>query len=95
VRYVASKLLNVRIGPEDERLARELRARGVSISALVRRALRMELQRMTAEPVDTDQLLDDIIARHPAPPGDRRKPIDTTDRLAVRKQIRRRLLAKR
>ena len=38
-------LLNVRLGPEEERMASALREEGVAISGLVRQALRAEYDR--------------------------------------------------
>lgn len=95
MRLMGSRLLNVRLGPEDERLVQQLRARGVSISAVVRRALRVEAANTAGAPVDTEQLLDDILAEHPTPATSRRKRPTTTDRRAVREHIRRRLRAKK
>jgi hypothetical protein len=92
---MGSRLLNVRLGPEDERLARELRSRGISISELVRRALRSEVRAMTAEPVDSDRLLDEIIALYPTPIDLAQKRPTAVDRHAVRKHIRQRLRARR
>jgi hypothetical protein len=92
---MGSRLLNVRLGPEDERLARELRSRGISISELVRRALRSEARAMTAEPVDSDRLLDEIIALYPTPTDFAHERPNAVDRRAVRKHIQQRLRARR
>lgn len=89
---MGSRVLNVRLGPEDERLARELRARGISISDVVRRALRAEARKTADLPVDTDSVLDEIMDRYPTPSSrPRRQRPDTVDRHAVRKHIERRL----
>jgi post-segregation antitoxin (ccd killing protein) len=94
-RAMASRLLNVRLAPEDERLAQELRARGVSISDVVRRAIRSEARRVKAEPLAVDGLLEDIIARYPTPNAPARKRPDAADRRAVGAHIRARLRTKR
>jgi post-segregation antitoxin (ccd killing protein) len=47
---MASRLLNVRLDPEDANIARQLRARGVSISDVVRRVLRDEAKKLATAP---------------------------------------------
>src|SRR5207247_165362 len=53
---MASRLLNVRLSPDDEQLVKRLRARGISISELMRRALRAEATKAAHEPVDAHAL---------------------------------------
>ena len=86
-----SRVINVRLGPEDERAARKLRARGVSISKIVRQALHAEARKADL-PIDTDRVLAEIMERYPTPSNrPRRERPSTVDRHAVRKHITRRL----
>lgn len=81
---------------EDQLIARELRARGVSISDVVRRALRVEAEQRAVAPVDADALIAEMLERFPSPTVARRsKRLDTTDRHAVRKHIAARLRSRR
>ena len=93
---MGSRVINVRLGPEDERVARQLRARGISISDVVRRALHAEARKAAESPADTDSVLNEIIERYPTPTRVRRsqRP-NTLDRHAVRKHIEQRLRGKR
>jgi len=84
-------LLNVRLAPEDDRLVRELQARGVSISSVVRRAIRAEARKLCSEPVAVDALLKAIVERYPTPEHLSPAALDTTDRHAVRAHIQTRL----
>jgi hypothetical protein len=88
-----TKLLNVRLGPQDEMMAAELRAGGVEMSELVRDAIRTEYgrRRRRLRARDIDALLAEIYTRHPDPPGPRRQRPDTLDRHAIREAIRGRL----
>ena len=89
-------LLNVRLGEEDARLVRDLRERGVSISAVVREALRAEARRgQTLGALDVDALLAEMIGAHPTPRRPRRRRLDTRDRQAVRAAIREKLRGRR
>jgi hypothetical protein len=93
---MSSRVINVRLRPEDERIARELRARGVSISDVVRRALHAEARKTADLPIDTDAVLSEIMERYPTPATEpRRKRPNTLDRNAVRKHIERRLRSAR
>jgi len=93
---MSSRVINVRLGPEDERVARQLRARGISISDVVRRALHAEARKAVESPTDTDSVLSEIMERYPTPSTARRphRP-DTLDRRAVRKHIEQRMRGKR
>jgi negative regulator of replication initiation len=84
---MGSRLLNVRLDVEDANIARQLRARGVSISDVVRRALRNEAKKLAAEPIDSSQLLDELLLRHPTPKGPAPARPSATDRVALRKHI--------
>jgi len=88
---MASRLLNVRLTPEDEVLVARLKARGVSISDVMRRALRAEAAALSAKNTDPDKLIAELQARFPTPRGASRRRVDTTDRHAVRALIQRKL----
>jgi Arc/MetJ-type ribon-helix-helix transcriptional regulator len=93
---MSSRVINVRLGPEDERVARQLRARGISISEVVRRALHAEARKAAELPTDTDSVLNEIMERYPTPSSGRRpRRPNTVDRHAVRKHIEQRLRGKR
>ncbi|MBI4820022.1 MAG: ribbon-helix-helix protein, CopG family [Deltaproteobacteria bacterium] len=87
-------LLNVRLDSEDMKRVRELRAAGIPISGLVRRAIRAEHERRIKPNASTEkpsELVGRVLAELPddgsiPPPG-----LDTTDREAVRDMIARRL----
>jgi hypothetical protein len=87
------RLLNVRLDDNDSRLVKQLRERGVSISDLVRGAIRAEARRAPApKPLDVDALLAEIQKQYPTPPGAKAAHrIDTTNRREVRELIRSRL----
>jgi lambda repressor-like predicted transcriptional regulator len=92
--FMASRLLNVRLTPEDERIVARLKARGISISALMRRALRAEDLQGRSRPPEAEQLIADILALYPTPAETGRQRTDATDRTAVRKHIQKRLRAR-
>ena len=93
---MASRLINVRLDSEDERIARELRRRGVSISDVVRRALRAEAGRTATPQLDGSSLIAEMVAQFPTPARARgRKRLDTTDRRAVQALIAARLRSAR
>jgi hypothetical protein len=85
--HLASRLLNIRLAPDDDRLVRELQARGVSVSSVVRRAIRAEARKLSSEPVVVDALLKAMMERYPTPEHASRAELDTTDRRAVRVHI--------
>jgi hypothetical protein len=92
------KLLNVRLGPDDARLAAQLREAGVPISRIVREALRTAHERHAAVRGPRrrpSQIMAEIYRDHPDPPGTRRGKRDLTVRAAVRREIRRRLRRRR
>ena len=88
---MASRLLNVRLGPDDERVVRQLRTRGVSISDVVRRALRAEGDKAPVGRPGLSRLFDEMLSRYPTPPGAVGRRPKTTDRRAVSTYIRNRL----
>lgn len=89
------KLLNVRLGPEDESMAAALREEGVEMSSLVRDAIRTEYgrRRRKLRPEDVDGLLAEIYARHPEPEGPAKPTVDILDRRAFREYVARRIRA--
>ncbi len=89
------KLVNVRLDDQDARVVARLRARGVSISEVVRRALRAEDQRERGAKEGTTEILADMLARFPTPPGASRHGVSSLDRSGVRKLIRSKLLSTR
>ena len=89
-------LLNVRLGEDDARLARGLRESGVSISELVREALRAEARRREAlNAFDVDAVLAEMIEAHPTPARARRQRPTARDRHAVKATIRAKLQNRR
>ena len=87
------RLLNVRLNEEDAQFVRRLRDRGVSISELVRGAIRGEAKTLaTKAPPDADALLAEIRRQYPMPATVRRIPrVDTTQRKQVQALIREKL----
>jgi hypothetical protein len=88
--FLAVKLLNVRLGPEESRMVAELRREGIQISGIVRQALRSAYiaRRKTGggqrRPSD---VMAEIYAEHPDPPGLSRPRVDLRDRRSVRRAI--------
>jgi hypothetical protein len=83
-------LLNVRLSEEDERRVAELRAKGIQISSLVRRAIRVEAEAHGGVPADIDTLRRELEKDEPRA-GKNASRVDMTDRHAVQRAIRRRL----
>lgn len=82
-------VLNVRLGPEEDRLVKGLRRARVNVSALVRRAIR-EAARTT--PTHSPRaIVEEIILALPVPDGVRphRPPLD--DRKALKAYLRKRI----
>lgn len=89
-------LLNVRLGDDDARLVRELRERGVSISNIVREALRAEARRgRSPETLDVEALVAEMMAKHPTPAHVPQRRMAARDRQAVKALIRGKLRGKR
>jgi len=84
------RLLNVRLGPEDSRIAAELRKEGVQLSRVVREALRAA---HAGRPVGghrsrrASATMAEIYAQCPDPPGRARRRVDLRDRRSVRRTI--------
>ena len=90
-------LLNVRLNDDDERLVGELRKRGIKISDVVRAAIRTEAAlQARIRPRNRLAEIDELIARHPTPPGARRENRPALDdRRAVARFIVRHLKRRR
>ncbi|MEW5738964.1 MAG: hypothetical protein AB1938_08550 [Myxococcota bacterium] len=83
--------LNIRLGPEEERLVKGLRKARVNVSELVRRALRDAADRQSRTPADARALMQEIIEDFPSPRRGKRRRPPVNDRKAVREWIRKRL----
>lgn len=88
---MANRLLNVRLTPEDERLAKRLRARGLSISEIVRRALREAEATASGDPIEPAELEAEMLRLYPTPANGPAERPNTLDRRAVRDHIRTKL----
>ena len=91
------KLLNVRLGPEDARIAAELRKHGVELSSVVREAIRAAY---SARPRRggrrrASDIMADIYAQIPDPPRLAPARYDLRDRRSVRRAIADRLRRRR
>ena len=85
-------LLNVRLSEADARIVQELKRHGVSVSEVVRSAIRARAAE-TLVPENTDAILEEMFRRFPdaqPSPG-----IDAADRRSVQRVIRRKLRKKR
>lgn len=85
------KLLNVRLGTEDARAVARLRAKGISISEVVRRAIRIEAQRAAAPAPDADEVLATMLARFPTPADARKSGTNAASRQELKRHIQSRL----
>jgi hypothetical protein len=91
-------LLNVRLAPEDARLAAALREAGVPISDIVRSAIRAEYARRIGESRDRrrpSRIVADILASLPDPPDLPARGFEADDRPAMRRHIVARLARRR
>jgi hypothetical protein len=88
---MANRLLNVRLTPEDERIAKRLRARGLSISDIVRRALREAAAEAEQTRIEPTELEAEMLRLYPTPTAGAAARPDTLDRRAVREHIRKML----
>ena len=92
------KLLNVRLGPEDARLAAELRKHGVELSGVVREAIRAAYSarvRTGEGRRRASEIMAEIYAQIPDPPGLSLPRHDLRDRRRVRRAITARLKRRR
>ena len=84
------KLLNVRLGEDDARKVARLREAGVQISRLVREAIRAEHDRRLGRreaPRHPAEIMAEIYAAYPDPPGLPARRVDLRDRKAVRRAV--------
>ena len=88
---MANRLLNIRLSPEDDRLAKSLRARGLSLSDIVRRALREAAARTEGTRIEPGELEAEMLRLYPTPASGPAARPDTLDRDAVREHIRTKL----
>jgi|HubBroStandDraft_1064217.scaffolds.fasta_scaffold514117_2 hypothetical protein len=86
-------LLNVRLGPEEERMAAALRRAGIAISGVVRNALRAEYERRIGgkRKVKGSEVVAAILESLPDPPGLPAQKFSLANRRAVRRHVRAKL----
>ena len=91
------RLVNVRLDAVRLRKAKQLRARGVALSDLVREAIddRYDRLRQPAGPSDVQARLDRIQAEFPDPAGIPARPYRLEDRRAARRAVLSRLRRRR
>ena len=84
------KLLNVRLDEQDARAVARLRAKGISLSDVVRRAVRAEDQRNNSKRRRSEEVLAEAQVRFPTP---KKAPtrVSALDRRAVQELVRSRL----
>ena len=86
--------MNVRLDERDARAAARLRAKGISLSDVVRSALRAEDQRRSMRK-DADEVVAQMMERFPTPEDATRSRVSPLDRQGVQKLIRSRLRTSR
>ena len=82
------KLLNVRLAPEDARMAAHLKQEGVQLSTVVRDAIRVAYDqrvRLRARPRRLSALMEEIYLAVPDRGGRRPTTYDLRDRRSVRR----------
>jgi hypothetical protein len=86
-------LLNVRLGPEEEKMTAALRAAGVAVSSIVREALRAEYERRIGSQrrVKGSEVVAAILESLPDPPSLPAREFSPSDRRAVRSHVRAKL----
>jgi hypothetical protein len=84
------KLVNVRLNEEDARVVARLRAKGISLSDVVRRALRSE-DELTRRKVNPEEAIAEMLTAFPTPSGGSARQVSAVDRRAVQKFVRSRL----
>jgi hypothetical protein len=91
---VGVKLLNVRLGPDDARMAAALRSDGIQLSQVIRHAIRAEYARRLggrARRRRPSDIVVEVCATHPDPPDLPARDYDLWDRRAARQAVRARL----
>ena len=92
------KLLNVRLSPQDARMAAQLREAGIPISRVVREAIRSAHERqagMRASRRRAIEIMKRIYREHPDPPSLPGGTWDLRARASIRRVIRQRLRRRR
>lgn len=88
------KLVNVRLDDEDARVIARLRAKGISLSDVVRRALR-SADELTRRKVSPEEAIAEMLAAFPTRSGGSARQVSAADRREVQKLVRSRLRAPR
>jgi hypothetical protein len=90
---MGSRLVNVRLDAERLRKAQTLRARGVTLSDVVREAIdeRFAALRQSESPPDVRTMVRRIFEQYPDPPDLPPRDYDVHDRRAARDAIRRKI----
>jgi hypothetical protein len=92
-----SRLVNVRL--DDQRLerARKLRAKGITLSDLVREAIDRQYDQMieSANRRDAEAIMNEIYEQYPDPPGLAKRTYDVHNRTEARSAIQRKLRRKK
>jgi hypothetical protein len=83
--------LTVPLGEDDARLLRVLRQRGVSVSKLIRDAIRTEAGRKQVRPRDVAAILAEMDQLYPVSSSAGGSQVDGTDRKRRRRLIRKKL----
>ena len=84
------KLVNVRLDDEDAQAAARLRAKGISLSDVVRRAVRAEDQRTATKRRRSEEIVAEALVRFPTPAKAPRR-VSALDRRAIQRLVRSRL----
>jgi len=92
------KLLNVRLSPQDARMAAQLREAGIPVFRVVREAIRFAHERQAGARASrrrASEIMESIYREHPDPPSIPAGTRGLRDRATVRRVIRRRLRRRR
>jgi hypothetical protein len=94
---MATRLVNVRLDEGRVRKARALRARGITLSHVLREAIDAEYAALAAteKPRDVLGALEDILRKHPDPPEAPLRGYDVHEAAQARAAVRERLRRKR
>ncbi len=94
---MSSRLVNVRLDERRLERVRKLRARGITLSDLVRDAIDRQYEQIvkSGDRRDIDAIMTEIYQRHPDPRGLPPRNYHVHDRRAARKAVLRKLGRKR
>ena len=94
---MSSRLVNVRLDERRLKRARKLRAKGITLSDLVRDAIDRQYEQLvkSGDRRDIDAIMTEIYERYPDPSGLHPRDYDVHDRRAARRAILRKLRRKR